>query len=59
MHDLADGFRRGRSAAWLPGVEWETLLARPLTEVRQRLSLGAAPVYTEVRSSQLRMAEAA
>lgn len=56
---IVDGFRRGRRAAWLPAVAWETLLARPLPEVRERLSLGEPPVYTEVRSAQLRMAEAA
>jgi ubiquinone biosynthesis protein COQ4 len=56
---IADGFRRGRRAAWLPGVPWETLLDRPVTEVRARLSLGLPPVYTEVRSSELRLTAAA
>lgn len=51
---IADGFRRGRAAAWLPAQDWEALLALPLEEVRRRLSLGDAPVYTPVRASQVR-----
>jgi len=42
-----------RASSWLPGVAWETLLPLPLGDVRRRLSLGAAPRYTEVRSFQL------
>jgi ubiquinone biosynthesis protein COQ4 len=51
---IRDGFRRGRAAAWLPAQEWESLLPLPLEEVRARLQLGAPPVYTPIRSSQLR-----
>jgi ubiquinone biosynthesis protein COQ4 len=51
---IIDGFRRGRAAAWLPAQEWEDLLALPLTEVRRRLSLEEAPVYTQIRSSELK-----
>ncbi len=53
---IADGYRRGRAAAWLPAQEWEALLALPLTEVRRRLQLGDAPVYTEVRAAEYRAA---
>ena len=41
---------RGRPAAWLPGQDWERLLARPLAEVRRELRLGEAATYTELRS---------
>ncbi len=51
---ILDGFRRGRSAAWLPAQEWESLLALPLDEVRARLKLGVPAVYTPVRTQQLR-----
>ena len=51
---ILDGFRRGLKAAWFPEQEWETLLALPLDEVRRRLSLEAPPVYTEIRSAELR-----
>jgi ubiquinone biosynthesis protein COQ4 len=47
---LRDGYRRGRRAAWLPGVEWEALLAQPLARVREQLGVGDPPVYEAVRS---------
>lgn len=53
---VIDGYRRGRAAAWLPAEEWESLLALPLVDVRKRLRLGEAPVYTPVRTSELRAA---
>jgi ubiquinone biosynthesis protein COQ4 len=51
---IPDGFRRGRAAKWLPAQDWEALLPLPLEEVRARLGLGAPPVYTPVRTTQLR-----
>ena len=51
---MLDGHRRGRAAAWLPEQEWETLLPLPLSEVRSRLHLEAPPVYTQIRSSELK-----
>ena len=56
---ILDGFRRGQKAAWLPDQEWESLLALPVEEVRRRLSLETPPVYTPVRSSDLRAQQAA
>lgn len=53
---ILDGFRRGRRAAWLPGQDWESMLALPLEEVRRRLRLDAPPVYEPVRSADLRQA---
>jgi ubiquinone biosynthesis protein COQ4 len=51
---IFSGFMRGRRAAWLPGVDWESLLTRPLTEVRAALKLDGPPSYTVVRSAQIR-----
>jgi ubiquinone biosynthesis protein COQ4 len=51
---ILDGFRRGLKAAYFPAQEWETMLALPLSEVRRRLSLEAPPVYTEIRSSEIK-----
>jgi ubiquinone biosynthesis protein COQ4 len=51
---ILDGFRRGLKAAWLPGQDWESMLALPVTEVRRRLSLDAPPEYTEIRSSEIK-----
>ena len=53
---IADGFRRGKKAAWLPEQEWETLLPLPLAEVRRRLRLESAPVYTQLRSAEIKAA---
>ena len=43
-------YRRGKAAAWLPGQAWETLLDKPLDEVRRELGVGAPPEYEQVRS---------
>jgi ubiquinone biosynthesis protein COQ4 len=51
---ILDGYRRGRAAAWLPDQEWEKLLPLPLSEVRRRLHLENPPVYTQIRSSELK-----
>ena len=47
---LREGYRRGRHAVWLPGVEWELLLEQPLARVREQLRVGEPPVYQPVRS---------
>ncbi len=47
------GFRRGLGAEWLPAVEWESLLAEPLADVRQRLAVGPVPRYAPLRTGDL------
>lgn len=39
------GYRRGRRAQSLAAADWEGLLDRPLSEVRQHLGLGEPPSY--------------
>jgi ubiquinone biosynthesis protein COQ4 len=51
---ILDGFRRGARAAWLPDTDWEALLALPVDEVRARLGVDAPPVYTPMRTADLR-----
>jgi ubiquinone biosynthesis protein COQ4 len=51
---VRDGYRRGRAAAWLPVVEWESLLPLPLATVRARLKIEAPPRYVPLRTSDLR-----
>jgi ubiquinone biosynthesis protein COQ4 len=46
----------GRKATWLPSVAWESLLARPLDEVRAELGLPLPARYVPVRSNELRVA---
>ena len=53
---ILDGFRRGRKASYLPEQEWESMLALPVEEVRRRLNVEAPPVYTPIRSSELKAA---
>jgi ubiquinone biosynthesis protein COQ4 len=53
-HVIREGYRRGKQAAWLPAEEWEALLELPLEQVRTRLKLGAPPVYTPIRTNELR-----
>jgi ubiquinone biosynthesis protein COQ4 len=42
---IAQAFARGVRAVWFPAVDWEALLARPLSEVRRELRVGAPPSY--------------
>jgi ubiquinone biosynthesis protein COQ4 len=49
---------RGHRAAWLSGVDWESMLARPLTEVRRELGLSDTPTYEPVYTSDPRYIEA-
>ncbi len=51
---IRDGYRRGRTAAWLPPQDWESLLPLPLREVRARLKLGAPAEYVPLRTTELR-----
>jgi ubiquinone biosynthesis protein COQ4 len=53
---ILDGYRRGARAKWLPAQAWEQLLSLPVSVVRERLALGATPVYAQIRSAQLRAA---
>ena len=51
---VAEGFVRGKRAAWLPSQPWEELLPLPVAEVRARLMVGPPPQYVPLRSSELR-----
>ncbi|MEJ0019570.1 MAG: Coq4 family protein [Acetobacteraceae bacterium] len=42
---VREAFRRGRRAAWLYGVDWESLLTEPLDAARARLKLSAPLHY--------------
>lgn len=50
---VAGAFARGLRSAWLPAVRWETLLERPLAEVRRTLNVGAPVKYEPLRTSDL------
>jgi len=40
-----EGYRRGKAAAWLPGQDFEALMAEPLEAARARLNLPAPAIY--------------
>lgn len=56
---IARAVARGRRAAWLPGVDWESMLARPLDEVRAELGLLDTPSYEPLYTSDPRFVAAA
>ncbi|WP_255602346.1 Coq4 family protein [Glacieibacterium megasporae] len=43
-----EGYRRGRSAAWLPGQDYEALLAEPLEAARARLGLRPPALFDAI-----------
>ena len=51
---LVQAYRRGRRAAWLPAVAWESLLDRQLEDVRSELRIDSMPAYEAVTSAALR-----
>ncbi len=46
---LWEAYKRGRKAAWLPGLDYEALLARPLDALRRELRLTPAAHYPPQR----------
>ncbi len=52
--EIRNAYRRGKRAAYMPAVAWETLLDQPLEVVRAKLGVGAPPVYTPITSAELR-----
>jgi len=43
FRDAWQAYRRGRRARWLPGADWEALLARPIGQVRAELGIEPRP----------------
>jgi len=41
-------WRNGQRAAWLPGEDYERLLAEPLDEARRRLKISPPTIYDRV-----------
>ena len=46
-------YQAGKRAAWLPGQDWEALLAKPIAEVRRELNIEAPDAYVELRTEAL------
>ncbi len=43
-----EGYTRGRAAAWLPGEDYEALLAEPLAAARARLKLAPPAIFDRI-----------
>jgi len=48
LRAVAQAWRLGRAAAWLPGLDYQALFAEPLASVRERLRLTPPTVYLAV-----------
>jgi len=59
LRALYEGYRRGKKAAWLPEVEWEVLLEKPLDEVRALLKISPAPIYAKAQEAAVALDGAA
>ncbi|NKB98581.1 MAG: hypothetical protein GKR90_08840 [Pseudomonadales bacterium] len=46
-------YRAGKRAAWLPGQDWETLLHKPIDEVRRELNIEPPEAYQILRTEAL------
>jgi ubiquinone biosynthesis protein COQ4 len=46
------GYRNGASAAWLPGEDYEALLAAPLEAARTRLRIARPSVYLSIPAAE-------
>ncbi|MDP6978469.1 MAG: Coq4 family protein [Myxococcota bacterium] len=49
---IRQGFWRGLRAKWLLDQDWEALFELPIDVARERLGVGAPPVYEQLRSAQ-------
>jgi len=43
-----EGYRHGRSAGWLPGADWEALLAEPVEAIRAQFAVKPPTYYRKV-----------
>lgn len=48
---IVEGYRIGRRAAWLPGEDYERLLAEPLDDARRRLSITRPVAYNAAKQA--------
>ena len=45
---ILEGYMRGRNAAWLPGEDYEALMAEPLEAARARLGITVPKIYESI-----------
>jgi ubiquinone biosynthesis protein COQ4 len=49
-----EGYRHGRGAGWLPGADWEALLAQPVEATRAQFAVKPAKYYPQVLAAMRR-----
>ena len=46
-----EGYRHGRSAGWLPGADWEALLAQPVETIRAQFAVKPPTYYRMIQTA--------
>jgi ubiquinone biosynthesis protein COQ4 len=54
-----EGYRHGRSAGWLPGADWEALLAQPVEAIRAQFAVEPPVLYREILAAVRRLEDEA
>ena len=54
-----EGYRHGRGAGWLPGADWEALLAQPVEAIRAQFAVKPAKYYPQVLAAMRRAGDKA
>jgi len=50
-----EGYRHGRSAGWLPGADWEALLAHPVQAIRAQFAIKPPTYYRTILAAVSRL----
>jgi ubiquinone biosynthesis protein COQ4 len=54
-----EGYRHGRSAGWLPGADWEALLAQPVEAIRAQFAVKPPVLYREILAAVRKLKDGA
>ena len=54
-----EGYRHGRSAEWLPGADWEALLAQPVEAIRAQFAVKPPTYYRTILAAVHRLEDGA
>ena len=54
-----EGYRHGRSAGWLPGADWEALLAQPVEAIRRQFAVKPPTYYRTILAAVHRLEDGA
>jgi len=54
-----EGYRHGRSAGWLPGADWEALLAQPVDAIRAQFAVKPPTYYRTILAAVHRLEDGA